>query len=41
LASIDALHKLLDEKAIGQAAELTVLRNQRLMTVGVVPGELK
>lgn len=40
LASIDTLHKLLDERTIGKPAELTLLRNQRLVKVTVVPGEM-
>ncbi|MDX2135970.1 MAG: trypsin-like peptidase domain-containing protein [Saprospiraceae bacterium] len=40
LASIDTLHKMLDERTIGKPAELTILRNQRLVKVNVVPGEM-
>lgn len=39
--SIDALHKGLDEKTIGQAVALWILRNGNLQRVSATPGELK
>ncbi|MBK8489606.1 MAG: trypsin-like peptidase domain-containing protein [Saprospirales bacterium] len=39
--SIDDLHKLLDEKTIGQKVELQVLRRGRKERVKVIPGEMK
>lgn len=41
VASIDDLHKLLDENSIGRAAELLVLRSNRLERIAVIPAELK
>lgn len=39
--SIDDLHKLLDEKSIGQAIQLEVLRSGKKEKVRVIPAELK
>lgn len=39
--SIDDLHKLLDEKTIGQKMELVVLRRGRKERLRVMPGEMK
>ena len=39
--SIDDLHKLLDEKSIGQAIQLEVLRKGKKEKVRVIPAELK
>jgi len=39
--SIDDLHKLLDEKTIGQAIQLDVLRNGKVESVRVIPAEMK
>ncbi|MFM9951741.1 MAG: PDZ domain-containing protein [Saprospiraceae bacterium] len=41
VASIDDLHKLLDENSIGRAAELLVLRSNRIERISVIPAELK
>lgn len=41
VASIDDLHKLLDEYAIGKPSELMVLRSNRIERVLVIPSELK
>ena len=38
---IDDLHRLLDEQAIGKAAELQILRSRRLLKVRVIPAEMK
>lgn len=40
VASIDDLHKFLDETTIGQTVEILVLRNRRKARVRVVPEEL-
>jgi len=39
--SIDDLHKGLDEKTIGRAVALWVLRNGNLQRISATPGELK
>ena len=39
--SIDDLHKLLDEKSIGQAVQLEVLRGGKKEKIRVIPAELK
>jgi S1-C subfamily serine protease len=39
--SIDDLHKLLDEKSIGQAIQLEILRQGKKEKVRVIPAELK
>lgn len=41
IATIDELHKILDESTIGKTVELLVLRNQRKRRVRVVPGEMR
>lgn len=38
---IDDLHRLLDERTIGNAAELTLLRERKLVKVRVIPAEMK
>ena len=38
--SIDDLHRLLHDKLIGKVVDLTILRNNFIRTVKVVPGEL-
>ncbi len=38
--SIDDLHRFLDEKAIGKKSRLFVLRDKKIVSVGVIPGEL-
>ena len=38
--SIDDLHKLLDENAIGNEGEITVFRNKRKINVKVIPAEM-
>lgn len=40
IASIDDLHRLLNEESIGQKLELQVLRNRRKERVRVIPAEL-
>ena len=40
VSSVDDLHKLLNEDTVGKTIELGVLRNGRLETIAVVPGEL-
>lgn len=39
--SIDDLHKLLDENSIGIPAQLTILRDRKLVLVRVIPAELQ
>lgn len=39
--SIDDLHKLLDEKSIGQAIQLEILRNGKREQIRVIPAELR
>jgi S1-C subfamily serine protease len=39
--SIDDLHKLLNDKSIGQASELIVLRRGSKEKVRVIPAEMK
>lgn len=41
IATIDELHKLLDDATIGKTAELIVLRNRRKEKVHVIPAELR
>ena len=41
VATVDNLHKHLNEKAIGKKTSLTVLRGGRRQMVTVIPGELK
>jgi S1-C subfamily serine protease len=41
VASIDDLHKLLDESAIGKLSELLVLRSNQIERIPVIPAELK
>lgn len=41
VGSVDDLHKLLTEDAIGKRSEVTVLRNNLAKKVNVIPGELK
>jgi S1-C subfamily serine protease len=41
VGSIDALHKLLDERSIGRALSVWVLRNGSLQSLSVTPGELR
>lgn len=41
VASVDDLHKLLNEKTIGQRIALGVLRNGRKETINVIPAELR
>lgn len=41
VASIDDLHRLLDEKSIGKAINMAVLRNRHLETFSITPAELK
>ena len=41
VASIDDLHKVLDDTAIGKSCELTVLRSGRKERLKVVPAEMK
>jgi S1-C subfamily serine protease len=41
IASVDDLHKALDESSIGRSANLWLLRDGALKSVAVVPGELK
>ena len=41
VASVDDLHKLLNEKTIGQHTQLDVLRSGRKTTITVIPDELK
>jgi S1-C subfamily serine protease len=41
VASVDDLHKLLNEKTIGQRTQLGVLRNGRKNLVSVIPAELR
>ncbi|PHN04423.1 S1C family serine protease [Flavilitoribacter nigricans] len=38
---IDDLHRLLDEKTIGNAAELTLLRQRQVMKIRVIPAEMR
>lgn len=38
---IDDLHRYLDEKSIGQAAELTLLRQRAVQKVRVIPAEMR
>jgi S1-C subfamily serine protease len=39
--TIDDLHRILNEKLIGKVVNLTILRNNLLQKVPVIPGELK
>lgn len=41
VASVDDLHKLLNEKSIGKMVQLSVLRNGRKEMISVVPAEIK
>lgn len=41
IGSVDDLHRELSEKAIGQKAELCVLRNGNKLIIQVVPGEMR
>jgi len=41
IANVDDLHRILDEKQIGQRGELQVIRNGKLIKVVVIPGELE
>ena len=41
VASVDDLHKLLNEKAIGVRGELAVLRGGRKTLIDVIPAEMK
>lgn len=41
VATIDELHKLLDDTTIGKTAELIVLRNRRKERVRVIPAEMQ
>jgi S1-C subfamily serine protease len=41
IASIDDLHKQLNEKTIGQRIEVQVLRGGHKTTIAVIPGEMK
>jgi S1-C subfamily serine protease len=41
VASVDDLHKLLNEKTIGQRMQLDVLRNGRKTVITVIPDELR
>jgi S1-C subfamily serine protease len=41
ITSIDDLHKLLDDRTIGQACELSVLRRNRRERIKVTPGEMR
>jgi S1-C subfamily serine protease len=41
IASIDDLHKQLNEKTIGQRIEVQVLRGGHKATITVIPGEMK
>lgn len=41
IGSIDDLHRLLTADTIGQVAKMELLRNNRSVTVQVVPGEMK
>lgn len=40
LATVDDLHKLLDETTIGRKFEMTVLRGGKAATIHVIPGEM-
>ena len=40
IASIDDLHKYLDENTIGHQLELVVLRNNEIRKIAVIPGEI-
>jgi S1-C subfamily serine protease len=40
IATVDNLHKHLNEKAIGKKTSLTVLRGGRRQMVTLIPGEL-
>ena len=41
VATVDNLHKLLNEEAIGKQITLGVLRGGRRQELAVIPGELK
>lgn len=41
IATVDDLHKLLNEKTIGITATITVLRNGRKETITAIPGEIR
>jgi S1-C subfamily serine protease len=41
VASVDNLHKYLNESAIGKMVSLGVLRSGRIQTISAIPGELK
>ncbi|HXB45624.1 MAG TPA: PDZ domain-containing protein, partial [Puia sp.] len=41
IASVDDLHKQLDEKSMGQKMQMGVLRKGRKVLIEVIPGEMK
>jgi S1-C subfamily serine protease len=41
VATVDNLHKYLNEDVIGKKTNLTILRGGRRQVISVVPGELK